>query len=69
MNYANSCRNGWPESYSSANYKCRQQYTDCYKANQYVKYDGRCDTTKPTTPGTQGSWFDWCFKWISQWMK
>lgn len=71
MSYANSCKNNKhaPESYSSANNRCRQQYADCANANQAVKDDGRCNTTSSTTPATSNIWYTWCSKWLGQWFR
>ncbi|OCL14883.1 WSC-domain-containing protein [Glonium stellatum] len=69
MSYANSCKNNKyaPESYSSANNRCRQQYSDCANANQAVVDDGRCNTTSKNTPATSNQWYTWCSNYISQW--
>lgn len=69
MSYANSCKNNnhAPESYSSANNRCRQQYADCANANKAAKDDGRCNTTSNTTPATSNQWYGWCSNWLKQW--
>ncbi|KAF2495308.1 WSC-domain-containing protein [Lophium mytilinum] len=71
LSYANSCKNSRsaPESFTSANGKCRQQYADCYKANNNVKDDGRCTVTSSPKPVPQQSdqWFNWCSSWLKQW--
>ncbi|OCK83019.1 WSC-domain-containing protein [Lepidopterella palustris CBS 459.81] len=67
MTYANSCKNSRnpPESWSSANGRCRQQYSDCWAAQQWVKDDGRCYSN---TPSTSNAWYSWCSSWLSQWL-
>jgi hypothetical protein len=69
LSYADSCKNNRkaPESYSSANGKCRQQYADCYKVNKHVVDDGRCNVTTKPVPAQSKQWYNWCSNWLKQW--
>ncbi|KAF1987032.1 WSC-domain-containing protein [Aulographum hederae CBS 113979] len=71
LSYANSCRykNNAPESFQSANFRCRKQFADCYASNKAVKDDGRCNTTGSNTPATKPEFYSWCKQWLGQWFK